>query len=307
MTRAPARRWVTSADDGSTLSDVLERMGADDAAALAEGRVFVDGRRANRASQRLGPGALVEVHSRRAATSGVTILSERDGIVAVDKPPSLASEPEHGGIDATVGAALAEELGVQRGDLHVVGRLDVGVSGVMLLSRSPDAARRIEAARARGKLRRRYAAMVPRAPEPAAGVWDVAVDGRAARTAYRAVATAAGVEVLDHRGERRPIRPALLVVEPSTGRRHQIRWHAKAAGVPLLGDRRYGGAARMVDASGSVSDLGRVSLHSLLVELVDDERWRVEAPPPADLLDVWSRLGGDPDAWNDALLGEALR
>ena len=79
---------------------------------------------------------------------------------------------------------------------------------------------------------------------------------------------------------------ALLAVEPQTGRTHQIRVHASHAGAPLLGDRDYGGAARVTLAGGRTVALARIALHAARVSVPDAHGQPLVAaaprPPGAD-------------------------
>jgi 23S rRNA pseudouridine1911/1915/1917 synthase len=64
---------------------------------------------------------------------------------------------------------------------------------------------------------------------------------------------------------------------PKTGRTHQIRVHAKAAGYPIVGDKLYGTGAPALGFS-------RMALHafSISFDLRDGKRAAIEAPIPAD-------------------------
>jgi len=73
------------------------------------------------------------------------------------------------------------------------------------------------------------------------------------------------------------VRAALVECRPHTGRRHQIRLHLAAAGIPILGDDTYGG-----DPYGDKSGTYRMFLHALRLELPLDgdnaESATIEAP-----------------------------
>jgi 23S rRNA pseudouridine955/2504/2580 synthase len=94
----------------------------------------------------------------------------------------------------------------------------------------------------------------------------------------------------------------LLSIEPLTGRTHQLRIQAQAAGCPLYGDRAHGGSTRVTLNDGSVVEVRRVALHCQSVVLPDahGSEWRVEAPVPLDLCALWEQLGGSSDAWRRA-------
>jgi 23S rRNA-/tRNA-specific pseudouridylate synthase len=101
--------------------------------------------------------------------------------------------------------------------------------------------------------------------------------------------------------------PALLAVEPVTGRKHQIRVHARLAGCPLLGDRAYGGPTRLLGRDGSVRRLERIALHAARVELHAARGiWRVQAPLPEELVDLWRQLGGRVEDFELGLQGVRL-
>ncbi len=85
----PTQRWIVKASE--RLGSLLER--ADAAAALADGRVFVNGRRTTEASLELEPGARVEVYRARAAGPPPQILVDDGGLVVVSKPCGMATEP----------------------------------------------------------------------------------------------------------------------------------------------------------------------------------------------------------------------
>jgi 23S rRNA-/tRNA-specific pseudouridylate synthase len=307
-------RWVAPAGADETLGVLLERLAPRLGDALAEGRVFVEGRRAYDAALRLAPGAVVEVHASRAPVGGVEVLAEHAGLVFVNKPPGMATEPDHAGRAASLVDRVERELSLPRGELHAVSRLDVGVSGVVALARSAEGRRLAAELRARGRFGRRYVALAPSAPEPAQGTWTWALprrpnattahsgDERAAETRYAAIARAGRVFIPARHPARVELEPALLALSPVTGRTHQLRLHAARAGIPLFGDAAYGGAPRLVLPNGSVRALERVYLHAAWVELdLGGECLHVEAPAPSDLLGLWGELGGPPDAWPRAL------
>ncbi len=92
----------------------------------------------------------------------------------------------------------------------------------------------------------------------------------------------------------------LLALEPQTGRTHQLRVHAAAAGAALLGDVRYGGEKRVTLADGRVVTGRRVMLHCERLVLPDVVRGEgtltLTSPVPADFRQVFLALGGDEGA-----------
>ena len=109
-----------------------------------------------------------------------------------------------------------------------------------------------------------------------------------ARTSYALVASSS----LFERASPRQLQ--LLALSPRTGRTHQLRVHAAAHGLPLLGDRAYGGASRLTAETGSVRSLDRIALHAAWVEL-PARRTAPHSRPRfrAELLDIWGDFAGD--------------
>jgi 23S rRNA pseudouridine1911/1915/1917 synthase len=245
---------------------------------------------------------VVVVHAAREVAPGsVEIAAERDGVVAAIKPAGLPTIADHRGNDSLL-SRLARRLGVGEGELHATSRLDVGVSGVVLFARTREARERLAAARDTHGYHRRYLAIATRCPMEAEGTWDAPIgrapdprlrrvggrDATSALTRYRLLAAA-------------PAGQGLLLLEPETGRTHQLRVHAAAAGLPLLGDGDYGGPVRLVLPGGTVKRLSRVALHAFRVDVpaASGERLRVEAPLPDELAALWKQLGGEAEAWQN--------
>lgn len=297
---SPLFRWVVAAP--TSLVELLSGHGL--AAALADGRVFVDGKRGS-SEGALPAGAVLEVFAPR-PRSRIEILHESEDVFAVHKPAALPTEPDHSGADCVL-AQLEKELRVEPQGLFALSRLDVGVSGVLLVTLGSRSRERLLAERAKGRIVRRYVALSCGVPDPEQGDWREALgkagqgrrgtearDAKPAHSRYRVVATA------------RPIArgpdTALLALSPITGRTHQLRVHAAAHGAPLLGDRKYGGPPRMTAADGSVHAFGQILLHAAWVEWQSAGRvQRVTSEPAAALLEAWAALGGALTALQGAL------
>jgi 23S rRNA pseudouridine1911/1915/1917 synthase len=299
---SPLFRWVVAAP--LALERLLENHGL--LGALADGRVFVDGVRAEREKAPLPVGAAVEVFAPRPRAS-IVVLGDLQDVFAVHKPAALPTEPDRSGADCVL-LQLSKLLQVEIDGLFAISRLDVGVSGVLLVTLGARSRERLLAERAGGRLRRRYVALSSGVPHPAEGDWRDAlggaghgrraVDGRDARSAhshYRVVATASPAT-------RDSFDTALLALSPLTGRTHQLRVQASAHGAPLLGDRKYSGVPRMTAPDGSVQAFSQILLHAAWVEWgADSQRRRVVSEPGAALVDAWLALGGDAAAIQRAL------
>jgi 23S rRNA pseudouridine1911/1915/1917 synthase len=302
MSRPPKGRlrWVVRSGDGRVVGEVLVRA-AVDAGAVADGRVFVGRRRVIRADEEVCDGDVIEVASPREDLGLVAILLDGGDVVAVDKPAGIPTIADHGGAAHALVARVARTLGVDPSDLHPTSRLDRDVSGVVVFARTRAAAERLRVARAEGTYARRYVGIATGVPDPASGRWDSPI-GRAPRDPrLRAVGGRDPVPAATRYAScgRAPHGAALLAVSPVTGRTHQIRVHAAHAGSPLVGDRAYGGPTRLVLPNGRVQEPGRIALHALRVTVPNatGEALVAVAPVPAALRDLWSALGGTPEAW----------
>lgn len=298
---APLFRWV--AEGPLQLVELLLSQGL--LRALGDGRVFVDARRVQEPLE-LSVGAVVEVFARR-APAHIEILHEADEVFAVYKPAALPTEPDKSGNDCVV-HQFAAKLRLSSQEVFAVSRLDVGVSGVLLLAVSARSRHRLLQERASGTLRRRYVALACGVPSPEQGEWREPLgrggrgkrvvagrDAQRAETKYRVVATAQPMT-------RDGAATSLLALSPVTGRTHQLRVHASSHGAPLLGDRKYGGPPRVTAPDGTVRALTQVLLHAAWVEWgPQSRRERVVSDACGDLLETWLALGGAPTALQDAL------
>lgn len=290
---SPLFRWVVASP--LDLSRLLTEQGL--VSALQDGRVFVDGKRAG-GDVPLPASAVVEVFAPRPRAS-IEVLAEEDGVFAVHKPAPLPTEPDKSGADCVL-SQLARKLRVEPEGLFAVSRLDVGVSGVLLVTLGAKSRERLLKERSAGRLRRRYLALASGVPAPVEGLWAEALgkagparrgvegkDAQRAESQYRVVATARPAQSGDARS-------ALLALTPLTGRTHQLRVHASAHGAPILGDRKYGGPPRMTTADGAVRAFSQILLHAAWVEWGDGEhRLRAASEPVTELCDSWLALGGD--------------
>ncbi len=157
------------------------------------------------------------------------ILHQDEHWLVVDKPAGMATHaPRAGELGAVEWLEL--HLGLKT---HVVSRLDRETSGVLLLARDAASSARAQRIHEEGGSRKVYEFLSDR-DAGAAGLgaeWvrDDEIDGKVARTEFRRLGAVG--------------RYWSYRAEIARGRTHQIRRHAAASGVPILGDGEYGGAA----------------------------------------------------------------
>jgi RluA family pseudouridine synthase len=198
-------------------------------------RVSVAGRNA-KPSLRLRSGDTVAVRGREAAeperVPPIRLLFADEALLAADKPAGLLCHPVGRVFRGTLVTSLRERLSLP--ELRVVHRLDRETSGVVVLARSKDASRRLSLAFKKGLPRKEYLAVL---------------SGRCGLSHYtveepvppgRSQAPLAATTIIERLGS--ALGNTLVRALPLTGRTHQIRFHARCIGHPVLGDERYGGA-----------------------------------------------------------------
>jgi 23S rRNA pseudouridine1911/1915/1917 synthase len=273
----------------------LEEVGSRSAAErlLESDSVLVDGRSLGK-SYRLTGGEQLEFEP--AAAEGpdlepeqmdLRIAYEDEHLVVVDKPAGLVVHPAPGHASGTLVHGLLEH-DIAGGDADrpgIVHRLDRDTSGLMVVARSEEAHRRLQALVRRRALQRHYLALVVGLPRSRSGRIEAPI-GRDRRDPLRhsldshtprdAVTHFDIVELLS--------RHALLDVRLETGRTHQIRVHLAAIDLPVAGDPLYGRPREL--------GLTRQFLHAARLGFdhpFTGARVDVESPLPADLVSALER------------------
>jgi 23S rRNA pseudouridine1911/1915/1917 synthase len=169
-------------------------------------------------------------------------------------------------------------------------RLDATTTGVVLFSKTRNAAVGLDAAFAGRHVEKTYLALCETrqcvVPDRIDAALDVSGRGRRGRVRPSPDGRAAATRVQVR--ERFPA-CALIEAKPVTGRKHQVRAHLADAGLPILGDTRYGGPAQLGGRA-----IPRPMLHASQLRLphpVSGEPLSIVAPLPEDFEDllVWLR------------------
>ncbi|HEX7479716.1 MAG TPA: pseudouridine synthase [Polyangiales bacterium] len=225
------------------------------------------------------------------------VVHRDDDLIVFDKPTGLPTTSPDGGRCL---ASLARGLDPQAVRMHPSSRLDAEVTGLVTFARSDRGIRALLHARGVGAYQRCYVGLCASAPEPPTGElrWAIGKDPRDPRRrqalpegSKHGVNALSGYELVASAQA-----AALLLLRPQTGRTHQLRVHICAAGAPLLGDKHYGGATRVVLADGRVVRARRVMLHCarvVLPSLTGEGQLLLRAPIPDDMAQLWRELGGD--------------
>lgn len=224
------------------------------------------------------------------------VLYQDEDVLAINKPAGLAVQGGTG-TDRHVDGMMEAFTGRKGVKPRLVHRLDKDTSGVLLLARSAEAARRLGKMFKGHDIKKIYLALTVGVPEQMEGTIKaplvkaggaqkerIVVDddeGRYAETEY-IVLEKAGKEA------------AHIAFWPRTGRTHQIRVHAaEILECPILGDGKYGG----IDSRIEGLDLGRKYMHLHAARLILAHPMKrgkmldISAPLPDHLSASWKELG----------------
>lgn len=228
--------------------------------------------------------------------TAVEFIYEDNHLLAANKPAGLPSQPDASG-DAALDQAARDYLRrkyAKPGDVYLglLHRLDRPTSGALLMARTSKAAARMADAFRRRDIAKTYLALVECAARP--------VDGTELRDWLTQQGNGNMAVVPGKRGGAREARlrygvlgedggRALLRVDLLTGVKHQIRCQLAAAGLPVVGDFRYGAfgaVARPTEVFGGRA----VLLHAWrlgFVHPVRKERMEIVAGVPAYWREYW--------------------
>lgn len=186
----------------------------------------------------------------------VEVLYEDNHLIAVNKPAGLAVQGDITGDEHLlnlVGDYIAEKY--QKPGKAFVGlihRLDRPVSGVVLLARTSKALARMNEQFREKSTRKIYHALTAELPpaEEATLVHYLGKDSNTHRAlTYLKPKAGAKEAILHYRHAGMIGKNHLLEIELETGRFHQIRAQLSKAGMPILGDVKYGAGQPLPDRS----------------------------------------------------------
>lgn len=262
-------QFVVMPDEGGTrLDQYLSARIAKEGAELSRrklrsvidaGGVYVNAKRVRIASREVVRGDRIKVEYSEEALKAIKrqdfklaakdILFDEDGVVAIDKPPGLASQATKDQsilhVIPVLNNFFKETAGKTR-NLVLVHRLDKETSGILLLATNNERATFLT-----GQFRARHVKKVywavcyglPKAPEFSEQAFLSEIDKK---TGHVRVVRAGGRTAVTHFRQlavNAKLGLSLLECRPETGRSHQIRVHLEHNGLPLVGDKRYGKSA----------------------------------------------------------------
>jgi 23S rRNA pseudouridine1911/1915/1917 synthase len=220
----------------------------------------------------------------RAVEMELRVPFEDDYLFVVDKPAGVIVHPGAGRTERTLASGLlaAGAVGGDEERPGIVHRLDRDTSGLMVVARSAEAHKRLEALVRARALERGYDALVRGKPRSRTGRIEAAIGRDRNEPTKQSLDTDTPRDAVTHFEVAELLsRHTLLRMRLETGRMHQIRVHLAAIGLPVSGDPVYG----------IPGDLGleRQFLHAARLAFehpFTHERVELESPLPQDLRDA---------------------
>ena len=200
------------------------------------------------------------------------LLFSSDDVLIINKPHNLAVQ---GGskINLSIDHALLYLNHVQNTDYKLVHRLDKATSGILLIAKNYEVARKITQGFSNKLIQKTYIAALSSVPENPSGIISNKIEKMSTRDGEKKALTPSGklAETL-YTTLRTKGQDALVEFTPLTGRMHQLRLHSQLLGCPIVGDVKYGGPKYQ-----------RMLLHALSITLPAEilgYEVKVEAPLP---------------------------
>jgi len=199
----------------------------------------------------------------------IHIADRGKGWLCVEKPAGISVHNEPGNDIVSI---LDAQFSQKQNLVQPVHRLDKETSGLLLLATEKEVLTRLSAMFAQGGVKKKYLALVHGTFDPeneTTSLWDTPLSKEAGGRNNPAgkgkkVAAMTRYTLLEHSPHY-----ALLEIELLTGRKHQIRRHAKLAGHPVTGDSRYG-SPRSIQFLKEKCNYHRLGLHAFQLSFQDE-------------------------------------
>jgi len=241
---------------------------------LKQGRILVDGDVVKIPATVLKEGQTLTLARReRPVESGLKILHEDRHLVVIDKPSSLLSVSTAYEEGDTAHAILKRKYRPKR--VYVVHRLDQDTSGVMMFALSEEALEKLKNTFEKHDIERKYDALVEGHLEEEKGTWRSYLFEDENYVVHETKDKRKGQLAISHYtviGKSKKY--SWLSVTLETGKKNQIRVHCQSAGIPVVGDKKYGAES---------NPLKRLGLHAYFLSFrhpITGKTMRFESPAP---------------------------
>ena len=235
-------------------------------------------------SKRSRPAPLDVSDQRMAARLRASVIFEDEFLLALNKPPGLATQGGSGQrqhVDKYLEMVGTLPKGSR---LRLVHRLDKETSGVLLLAKTIPVARSMTRLFQSHGLAKHYLAVTYGVPSPRHGEIDFAIAKDTQSFSRRMVSLSSRPDFQGHGTKTASTLYqvllafgqvlSLVALAPQTGRTHQLRTHLAAIGHPILGDQKYIPKTLdqpQLDHFIDLRDQSRLFLHARSLEFIHPE------------------------------------
>jgi tRNA pseudouridine32 synthase/23S rRNA pseudouridine746 synthase len=162
------------------------------------------------------------------------IINQQDEFIVISKNANVHFHSQDG--SAGVVAQLEQDLGIKLFSVH---RLDTPTSGLLILAKSPDAARRFTEMFTEHRVQKYYLAIAQGKPKKKQG-WVIGDMAKARRSMYKLLRSTDNPAITQFFSHSLGDGKRLYLLKPHSGKTHQLRVALASIGVPILGDKLYG-------------------------------------------------------------------
>ncbi len=231
----------------------------------------------------------------------LSVVYEDEHLVVIDKAAGMVVHPSAGHASGTlVHALLARFPELRTGDDRlvdherpgIVHRLDKDTSGLMLVARTYDSLRYLQAAMRDRQVLKEYTFLCCGTLLPTSARIEAPIGRHPGNRLKMAVVSTGRSSLTEYETVQALPQHTLALARLHTGRTHQIRVHLASIGHAVAGDPLYATGVVRRGPDG----LGRLFLHSWRLELLPpsgEQLLRLTAPLPPELQGVLDKLRAD--------------
>lgn len=214
------------------------------------------------------------------------IVFEDEDLIVLNKPPGICVHPTKGYPSGTLANGVMAHCLKQGQSIgcHIVTRLDMDTSGLVLMAKNTFAKQQLYLQQEEKAITRRYLALVEGQITENEGTIDAPIARKEGRTIARLVAEHGQTAITHYRVIMGRAEASLVELVLETGRTHQIRVHMAHIGHPLLGDKLYGGQQ---------DEISRQALHATALRFIHPRTKAavvLSIPLPSDMSKLLDKL-----------------
>jgi len=250
------------------------------------------------------------IRDERQRKQKIEILFKDKNLLVINKPAGLLVIPDHWdpSLPNLIELLSLKYEPIQTNDkqpVWVIHRIDKDTSGLVLFARNPDMHSALNQQFEKGKIEKKYLAVVRGIPQQSEGTIDLPIHQRPGKKFRMEIHKDGKPAVTEYRIIEKFRQFSLLEVTPKTGRTHQIRVHMVSLGCPLAVDAIYGSnkgigihhlkkiyVKEFEERERSLL-INRLTLHARKINFIDpftDESRSFEAHPAKDFMALLKAL-----------------